>query len=127
MSVKPEIETGAGAADTLKLVLAIAFAMGGMAGFYWFAARPMYERVGMVLLGLVLGTVLAMWSAPGRGFWSMVEGSRTEVRRMVWPTRQETVQTTLALLVFVIILGVLMLLIDMGLAWAVEKLVGAGA
>jgi preprotein translocase subunit SecE len=127
MNDKIQTESGGGAADTLKLMLATALAVGGIVGFYWFAARPMYERVGMVLAGLVLGAALALSSAPGRGFWSYVEGSRVEVRKMVWPTRQETIQTTLALIVFVVVLGIFMLLIDMLLAWGVEKLVGAGA
>jgi preprotein translocase subunit SecE len=127
MSVKPENEAAGGAADTLKLALAAVFAVAGVAGFYWFAARPLYERVGMIVAGLVIGTVLAFTTEAGRGFWGFVEGSRTEVRKMVWPTRQETLQTTLALVVFVIILGVIMLGIDWALAWAVEELVGAGA
>jgi preprotein translocase subunit SecE len=126
MSVKPEIETDGGVIDTLKLALAAVLVLGGLVGFYWFAARPIYERVGILLAGLVLGTALVFMTAAGRGFWGFIEGSRTEVRKMVWPTSQETVQTTIVLVIVVLVLGVIMFGVDWLLASGVEWAVGTG-
>jgi len=126
MSVNQEIgRAPANAAlDTAKLVLAAILAAGGIVAFYWFAAEPVWQRTLMVAAGAVAGVLLALATQPGRDLWAFVDGSRIELRKMVWPTRQEAVQTTLILVVFVVILGVIMLLIDMSLAWAVERLLG---
>ena len=113
-----------GALDTAKLVLATIFVAGGIVAFYWFAALPVWQRTLMVVAGAVIGVLLAFASQPGRELWSFVDGSRIELRKMVWPTRQEAVQTTLLLVVFVAILGVVMLLIDMGLNLAIQSLLG---
>ena len=126
MSVNPEIgRAPANAAlDTAKLVLATIVAAGGIVAFYWFSAMPVWQRMLMVAAGAVIGVLLAFTTQPGRELWAFVDGSRIELRKMVWPTRQEAVQTTLILVVFVVVLGVVMLLIDMSLAWAVERLLG---
>lgn len=126
MSVNQEIgRAPANAAlDTAKLVLATIVAAGGIVAFYWFVAMPVWQRTLMVAAGAVAGVLLAFATQPGRELWAFVDGSRIELRKMVWPTRQEAVQTTLILVVFVVILGVVMLLIDMSLSWAVERLLG---
>ena len=126
MSVKQGIETtqSNGTLDTVKLVLAFAAAAGGIVAFYWFGAQPLWQRALMVAGGAVLGIVLAIATQPGRELWGFVQGSQVELKKMVWPTRQEAFQTTLVLVVFVIILAVIMLGIDWVLAWGVEKVLG---
>ena len=126
MSANQEISRAPvnGALDTAKLVLATVVAAGGIVAFYWFAEMPVWQRTLMVAAGAVASVLLALATQPGRELWSFVDGSRIELRKMVWPTRQEAVQTTLILVVFVVILGIVMLLIDMSLSWAVERLLG---
>ncbi len=126
MSVNQEISRAPvnGTLDTAKLVLATVVAAGGIVAFYWFVQLPVWQRTLMVAAGAVAGVLLALATQPGRDLWAFVDGSRIELRKMVWPTRQEAVQTTLILVVFVVILGVIMLLIDMSLNWAVERLLG---
>jgi len=126
MSVKQGIETtqGNGALDTAKLVLAFAAAAGGIVAYYWFGAQPLWQRVLMVVGGAVVGVALALMTQPGRELWGFVQGSQVELKKMVWPTRQEAFQTTLVLVVFVIVLAVIMLGIDWVLAWGVEQVLG---
>jgi preprotein translocase subunit SecE len=120
-------KTGVAVVDVLKLVLAAAALVGGMVAYYWFENEPQVVRVLMVLAGLIAGLVLLYWSAPGRELWDYVQGSRVELRKMVWPTRQETGRTTAVVFVFVLVLAVFFWLVDMGLAWAVRHVTGQGA
>ncbi|MGA0099562.1 MAG: preprotein translocase subunit SecE [Steroidobacteraceae bacterium] len=112
--------------DSAKLVLAVATLLAGIVGYYWFPAVPVAARLLMVLAGLGLGAALLFWSAQGQVLWQYIQGSRVELRKMVWPTRQETVQTTLVVFVFVILLGIFFWLVDMLLAWATRYLTGQG-
>ena len=112
--------------DTAKLVLAIATLITGVAAYYWFVDVPVAARILMVLAGLGLGAALLFWSAQGQVLWQYIQGSRVELRKMVWPTRQETLQTTLVVFVFVLLLGVFFWLVDMLLAWATRHLTGQG-
>jgi len=117
---------GATIVDSAKLVLAIAVLVAGIAGYYWFAGMPVAVRILMVLAGLGIGAALLFWSAQGQVLWQYIQGSRVELHKMVWPTRQETLQTTLVVFVFVLLLGVFFWLVDMLLAWATRHLTGQG-
>jgi len=118
--------TGIGFVDAFKLVLAAAALVGGVIAYYWFADEPQVLRVLMVLAGLVLGLVLMYLSQPGRELWNYVQSSRVELRKMVWPTRQETWRTTLVVFLFVMALGVFFWVVDMGLAWGARQVTGQG-
>ena len=117
---------GSSAIDTAKLLLAVITLIAGIGGYYWFADLPNALRLLMVLAGVAFGLALLFWSAQGQAIWSFVQGSRVELRKMVWPTRQETLQTTLVVFVFVLLLGVFFWLVDMTLAWATRHLTGQG-
>ena len=112
--------------DSAKLVLAAAMLVAGIGGYYWFADVPTAVRLLMVLAGVALGAAFLFWSTQGQVLWQFVQGSRVELRKMVWPTRQETLQTTLVVAVFVLLLGVFFWLVDMLLAWAMRHLTGQG-
>ena len=117
---------GVAAMDALKLVLAAAALFGGIFIYYWYGDQPAVIRVLAVLAGLVMGLVLLYWSQQGRVLWDYVQASRVELRKMVWPTRQETWRTTLVVFVFVLALGVFFWLVDMLLAWGAKHLTGQG-
>jgi len=122
-----QAETGGSTVvDSAKLVLAVATLLAGIGGYYWFSDLPVAVRILMVLAGLGLGAALLFWSAQGQVLWQYIQGSRVELRKMVWPTRQETLQTTLVVFVFVLLLGVFFWLVDMLLAWATRHLTGQG-
>ena len=119
-------KTGVAFVDALKLALAAAALLGGVVAYYWFEELAQVLRVLMVLGGLVLGLALLYWSAPGRELWAYVQSSRVELRKMVWPTRQETIRTTAVVFVFVMALAVFFWLVDMGLAWGARHVTGQG-
>ncbi|HET7922699.1 MAG TPA: preprotein translocase subunit SecE [Gammaproteobacteria bacterium] len=124
MSDKPEVQGGG--LDTLKFIVAIALIVAGIVAYYWFSSQNELLRIAYVVIGLVLGLALAYPTRLGRATWGFMVSSRNEVRKVVWPTREETVQTTLAVIVVVLILGVMMWLLDIFLFWALRGLTGQG-
>ena len=112
--------------DTFKLVLAIAILLAGIGGFYYYAdASLLYRVLGLVAV-VIIAAGIALTTSSGHAIMSFGRESRAEVRKVVWPTRQETVQTTLMVVVAVIILGIFLWLIDMMLLNAVQMLTGQG-
>jgi preprotein translocase subunit SecE len=112
--------------DTFKLVVAIGILLAGIGGFYYYADVSLLYRV-LGLVGVAIIAVgIALTTNTGHAILSFGREARTEVRKVVWPTRQETVQTTLMVVVAVIILGIFLWLIDMMLLNAVQVLTGRG-
>ena len=112
------------ALDTALLWLAILVLFASIAGYYYFTAYSDLVRVLGMLAGAGLAIVIALQTALGKTAWGYIQGSRTELRRVVWPTRQETMQTTLMVIVVVLILSVFIWALDVVLAWAVQMLTG---
>jgi preprotein translocase subunit SecE len=119
-------QTGASALDTVKLVVAAAVFVGGIAGFYLLDAYPLAVRWLIVFGSLAAGIVIALQSAQGREFWDFVQGSRVELRKVVWPTRQETLQTTLVVLVAVVLMALFFWFLDWILGSVMRALTGHG-
>jgi preprotein translocase subunit SecE len=119
-------KSGVGVVDAGKIVLAGAALVGGVIAYYWYEELAQVLRVLMVLGGLILGLVLLYWSEPGRELWSYVQTSRVELRKMVWPTRQETWRTTLVVFVFVMALGVFFWVVDWMLSKGMQYVTGQG-
>jgi preprotein translocase subunit SecE len=112
--------------DTFKLVVAIGILLAGIAGFYYYADESLLYRV-LGLVGLAIVAVgIALTTSTGHAILMFGREARAEVRKVVWPTRQETIQTTLMVVVAVIILGIFLWLIDMMLLKAVQMLTGQG-
>jgi preprotein translocase subunit SecE len=121
-----KVETGASALDTVKLAAAVAILVGGIAGFYLLSSYPLAVRWVLVLASLGVGVLVALQSVQGREFWQFVQGSRVELRKVVWPTRQETLQTTLVVFVAIFAMGIFFWLLDMMLGAATRALTGQG-
>ena len=112
--------------DIVKSVIAGLLAVAGVAAFYYFGDKIMIARVGMVLGGLVAGSLLFLTTEWGRQFKTYGQESLEEVRKVVWPTRKETLQTTGIVFVFVVIMALFLWLVDASLLWVVKKLIGRG-
>jgi len=110
--------------DTALLWLAIGVLLASMVGYYYFTAYTDLVRVLGLLGGAVVAVLIALQTTVGKTAWAYIQGSRTELRRMVWPTRRETVQTTLMVVVVVLILAIFIWALDIVLAWAVQFLTG---
>jgi len=122
-----QTETGATALDTVKLAAAAAILVGGIAAFYWLVDVPVWARWLIVFAALGVGAFVALQSVQGRNFWQFVQGSRIELRKVVWPTRQETLQTTLVVFVAVFVMGIFFWLLDMILGSVTRALTGQGS
>jgi preprotein translocase subunit SecE len=116
----------ASGADKAKTAVTILLVIGGMVGYYALSGQPAWLRWLAVVGGITLGLVVFASSRQGRGFWQFMLDSRIELRKIVWPSRQETGMTTLVVFAFVIIAGVFFWLLDLGLAWATRILTGQG-
>lgn len=104
--------------DKVKLALALLVMGAGVYGYYQLPVLMGQDvsillRVGLVLVSLVVALGIAATSAQGAALIEFSKGSRTELRKMVWPTRQETIQTTMIVLVMVIAIAIFLWLIDM--------------
>jgi preprotein translocase subunit SecE len=121
-----KVEATPGAADTVKLILAVAVLIGGIAAYYYFENESILLRVAGLLVALVIGAVIAFQSLQGQLLWRFIQSSRNEIRKVIWPTRQETLQTTLTVLVFTLILGVFFWILDLILLWGTGVLTGQG-
>jgi preprotein translocase subunit SecE len=112
--------------DKLKIAVAVALLLAGIAAFYYWDQSPLIARVGAVLGGTV-AAVIAFWtSVPGKEFFAFAQESVEETKRVVWPTRKETLQTTGVVFAFVFVMALFLWLIDAGLLWAVRILMGQG-
>jgi preprotein translocase subunit SecE len=115
-----------GGADTAKLVGAILLVIAGIAAFYVLNAQSQWLRWAAVVAGVALAVLVFGSSATGKGIWQFVLDSRAELRKVVWPSRQETGVTTLAVFLCVIFAGVFFWLLDVFLSWATRLLTGQG-
>ncbi len=114
-----------GMLDTIKLLLAAAALVGGLYAYYYYEADiAQAYRVLMVLGGTIAGIGIAMTSAQGNRLWHFVQGSRVEIRKVIWPTKQETTQTAIAVFVFTLIMMLFFWALDSGLLWLTQELVG---
>jgi preprotein translocase subunit SecE len=114
-----------GALDIVKLVIAAAVIIGGLYSYYYYEfelALPI--RVLIVLGGGRASIAIGMMSTQGQRLWHFIQGSRVEIRKVVWPTKQETTQTAIAVFVFTLIMAVFFWLLDSGLLWLTRRLVG---
>ena len=126
MNEQPEAASPSGL-DNAKLLAAIVLVIGGVFAYYWFDNQATWLRAVYALGGTVLGLFLAWQTQLGHAVLSFIASSRNEVRKMVWPTRQETLTTTLFVLVTVLAVGVMMWMLDLVLFWALRGITGQGA
>jgi preprotein translocase subunit SecE len=117
----------AGTADKVKLYAAVAIVIAGVAGYYYLASQPTWIRWIPVLASLVLGALVVAFSAYGRAFFQFLTLARVELRKIVWPSRHETLVTTAVVFGFVIIFGLFFWGLDLVLAWATKTLTGQGS
>src|SRR5690606_42092866 len=126
--VNTQAEAGeSGVLDILKLLVAGALVLGGLFAYYYYPAWPLPVRVLCVLGGTIAGVGVGLTSTQGRRLWAFIQGSRIEIRKVVWPTREETTQTAIAVFVFTLVMAVFFWGLDAFLLWVTKTLVGSGA
>jgi preprotein translocase subunit SecE len=112
--------------DKIKLIVAVLVVIAGIAGFYHFADQALLYRVLGLLVVIGFAIAIALTSEPGKATVSFGRSAVLEVRKSVWPSRRETTQTTLIVMVMVILVGIMLWLFDMFLGWAMQVLIGHG-
>jgi preprotein translocase subunit SecE len=118
-------QSESGVLDIIKLLLSAAALIGGLYAYYYYEPQVAQAlRVLMVLAGTAAGIGIAMTSTQGQRLWHFVQGSRVEIRKVVWPTKQETTQTAIAVFVFTLVMSLFFWALDSGLLWLTRTLVG---
>jgi preprotein translocase subunit SecE len=121
------LEAGSSRKDQALLALAVILFSGGLFAFYYFEAElPAVVRVLLLLAAIGAAAAIGYRTATGQAVWGAITGARTELRKVVWPSRKESVQTTLMIAVVVLIMSLLMWGLDGALLFGVEKLTGRG-
>jgi preprotein translocase subunit SecE len=116
--------TGPTALDTAKLFLASLIMLGGIVAYYYFINESVLLRAIGVLVALIVAAWVAMQSYQGQLLWKFIQGSRVEMRKVVWPTREETIQTTAVVMVLALIGGAFFWLLDLALLAITQYIAG---
>ena len=115
-------------AERIKIAAAALIAVAALAGFYWLSGRqPTIVRLLVLLGGFAVAVAVMHFTVSGRTFEAFARESWEEAKRVVWPTRKETLQTTGVVFVFVFVMALFLWLVDSGLLWITQKLLGAGS
>lgn len=109
--------------DKLKIIAAIIIVAAGVAGFYYLDDQSILIRSGVVIVAVIAGLAVALLSGPGQQAWAFSKDAKTEVKKVVWPTRRETFQATGIVLALVILVGIYLALVDKLLFWVIYDIV----
>jgi preprotein translocase subunit SecE len=116
----------AGTSDNLKLAAAAVLVIAGIAGYYFLGNQAAWLRWLAVAAGIALALLVVALSRYGTALKQFFADSRVELRKIVWPSRQETGMTTLVVFVFLLVAGIFFWGLDLALAWATRALTGQG-
>jgi preprotein translocase subunit SecE len=126
MVTTKEPETSAGPMDAVLLALASIVVVASLVAYYYFDGTPVVVRALGILISLGLGAALLYRTHLGQFLWQFIQGSRGEIRKVIWPTRQETTQTTLAVFFFVLVMAVFFWSLDFVLLLITRAITGQG-
>lgn len=113
-------------ADKIKLLIALLLIVAGVVGFYALGDAAAVLRVASVLLGVLAAAGMFWTSSQGKRFFGFAGDSVNEAKRVVWPTRKETMQTTGIVILFAVVMALFLWAVDASLLLIVNKLMGRG-
>ena len=117
-----QVETVGASADKAKVAVALALVLAGFGAYFILSSQSSYIRWGVLLAAVFAGIAVFMLSGAGRGLLSFAQDSEREMRKVVWPTRKETLQTTFFVFVFASLMSLFLWLVDKGLEWVLYSL-----
>lgn len=126
MTTTKDTESAPGPLDTILLAVAGLVVIGSIVGYYYFEESSILLRVVAILVSLGLAAALVYRTEPGQFLWQFILGSRVELRKVVWPNRQETQQTTLAVFLFLLAFGAFFWILDLLLLFVSRLVTGQG-
>lgn len=110
--------------DNIKVAAAVLLVVAGLGGFYYLQESATVVRLAIFLAGIAAGVAMLWTTAAGQRFFAFAQDAVTETRKVVAPSRKETIQATMVVFVFVIIMAIFMWVVDGILLWIVKKLIG---
>ena len=118
-----QVETVGSGADKVKLGLAVFLVLAGFIAYFVLSSQAAYVRWAVLLVGVLAGVVLFLFSGAGKALWAFAQDSMRELRKVVWPTRKETWQTALFVGVFAVVMSLFLWLVDKGVEWILYSLI----
>ena len=116
--------SGGGVLDTLKWLVVAGILGGGVYGNWFYQDESLLIRVAALIGLAIVAALIAVSTERGRATWTLMKEARTEIRRVVWPSNQETSQTTLVVLILVLIFALILWGLDSLLGWLVSSVIG---
>jgi preprotein translocase subunit SecE len=117
-------ETQGGGLNSFKWLIVVLLVSAGVGGNIFYADESLlYRVIALVVIAIVAG-LIAVQTSQGMAFWTLAKEARTEIRKVVWPTREETTQTTLIVLGFVLLMGLILWALDTFFGWIVSLIIG---
>jgi preprotein translocase subunit SecE len=110
--------------DWLKWLIVVALVGAGIFGNWYYQDQSLLNRVLALVAMAAVAVAIALQTGRGRVIWALLKESRVEIRRVVWPTRQETTQTTLIVVLLVLAFSLILWGLDSLLSWFVSKVIG---
>lgn len=117
-------ESQASRLDFLKWIVVVLLVATAVVGNDYFSGESLLYRLVAILVLAVVAGYIGLQTAKGQAFSSLAKAAKAEIRRVVWPTRQETVQTTLIVLVVVLLMSLILWGVDSLLGWIVSTVIG---
>ncbi|MDH4425317.1 MAG: preprotein translocase subunit SecE [Acidovorax sp.] len=118
-----QVETVNTGADKAKLAAVVALVIASVAGFYLLGKQGALVQWGALLVGLVAAAGVFLISEPGRQFIAFARDAWREVKKVVWPTRKETLQMTAYVFAFVVVMALFLWFTDKTLEWVLYDLI----
>ena len=109
--------------DNLKLIAAVVVIIAGITVFYVFGDMSALLRALIVVVSVVAAAGVALTSTPGKNAWQFTIATRAEIRKVIWPSRRETMQSTLVVILMVLVVGIYLWMLDALSYWAIYDLV----
>lgn len=123
MSTNSQVETVSSAADKAKLVASALLVVGAVVAYYYFGKQDLWVRVATLIVMLIAAVALFLTSESGRQLVAFGRDSVREVKKVVWPARNEALQMTGYVFAFVFVMALFLWLTDKTLEWALYDLV----
>jgi preprotein translocase subunit SecE len=126
MNSKVEAEAGRGRLDGVKWLLVVLLVASGVVGNIHFGNQSLLYRVIALLVIAAIAAFVALQTVQGAEFWKLAKEARIEIRKVVWPTRQEATQTTLIVFAFVLLMALILWGLDSLIGWLALRILDLG-